>query len=78
MLGAEVEQVLVLDLVEVRQDRLELVVVERQVLRNQARARDEKLLHFLSGALESLRSLEDDVDDAHVVIGVQVRNVDGL
>ena len=78
MLGVEVEQVLVLDLVEVRQDRLELVVVERQVLRNQARARDEKLLHLLSGALESLRSLEDDVDDAHVVIGVQVRNVDGL
>lgn len=78
MLRMEVEQVLVLDLVEMRQDWLELVVVERQVLRDQAGARDEEPLHFSSSSMESSRSFEDDVDDAHVVIGVQVRHVDGL
>lgn len=78
MLRMKVKQVLVLDLIKVSQDRLELVVVERQVLRDQTGAGDEQLLYFSSGSLESPRPFEDDVDDAHVMVGVQVRDVDGF
>ena len=67
-----------LDLIQICQNGFELVVVERQVLRYQTWSDNEKFFDLLFDGFESLGTFENDVDEAGVMVGVQVGNVDGL
>ena len=78
MFRMEVEQMLVLNRVQVGQDRLKLVMIKRQILRNQSRPNDEKFFNVSSGDLEHFRSFKHDIDETHVMIGVKVRNINSL
>jgi len=78
VLRMKVEKMLVLNLVQVGQDRLKLVMIKVQVLGDQTRAEYEKFFDFFPDASESFRTLKHEIDETHVMIGVQVRDVDGL
>ena len=69
---------LALNLVQVCQNWLKPVMVEGQVLRYQTWSNDEQFFYRTSGRLESFAPFLNDVDESQVVIGVQVRDVDGF
>ena len=58
--------------------RLKFSVIERQVSADSVGSEDAELLDWLADVTERSGSLLDEADETHVVIGVEVRHVDGL
>ena len=74
----EGQKMFVADLVQICQNRLKFPMVKRKVRRDFAWSNNEQLVNVFVDVAERFGPFKDDVDQAHVMVGVQVGQVDGL